>query len=245
MRYRIIIFLLSIIVGKSFSQNLVPNSSFEEYTSCPIKEDQLSYCKYWNNPILSNSSADYYNHCDSSTKRNSVPKNELGFQRAHSGQAYVGISTFDEQHRIFEEYIQAKLIHPMVKGHLYKLSMYVSLADTSQYYNDQIHFCFSDTNLIWRRMIQGYFALFCEEGAKVVNPNLFNDTINWQEVTTYYYAHGDEKYLTIGVFKNDVSKRKYKTILKNNHFNSKGKYKGAYYYIDDVSVEEVNKGSVR
>ncbi len=63
------------------------------------------------------------------------------------------------------------------------------------------------------------------------NPIIF-DTLNWKEIGGVFMANGGEKYLTIGNFRNDASTD---TLDKNL-----GIYAGAYYFIDDVSVEQIS-----
>ena len=85
--------------------NLVFNGSFEEYLSCPRKVDAvgiLTIVEGWYQPTLG--SADYFNVCG--TRECGVPKNKLGWQQPHSGDAYCGIYCSKNDYR---EYLQTRL----------------------------------------------------------------------------------------------------------------------------------------
>jgi hypothetical protein len=70
----------------------------------------------------------------------------------------------------------------------------------------------------------------------VENPvgNILMNQNYWVAIEGYYTAQGGEKYLTIGNFKNNFSTN---YMMQNNAtaFNY------SYYYIDDVSVVEVEE----
>ena len=73
----------------SAGQNLVPNGSFEEYTSCPELISSV-FLTGWTN--LHTTSADYFNACNLNGVAD-VPLNQFGYQYASDGQAYVGLAT--------------------------------------------------------------------------------------------------------------------------------------------------------
>ena len=64
------------------------------------------------------------------------------------------------------------------------------------------------------------------------NP-VITDTLNWIKVSGIYIAQGGEKYITIGNFFDNA--HTYEDTL-----NAQSQYIEAYYYIDDVSVLEIN-----
>jgi hypothetical protein len=72
----------------SYSQNLVPNGDFEQYSGCPTGYSQIDSALYWTVPTSVNST-DYYNACAISLSV-SVPLNGAGFQETHSGSGYGG-----------------------------------------------------------------------------------------------------------------------------------------------------------
>jgi OOP family OmpA-OmpF porin len=233
---KLVLILCCFIISTNLSsQNLVPNPSFEEHTSCPDNEDQLSFCKDWFNPTYT--SPDYYNKC-SKGKMSSVPCHFDGCRTPHSGDAYVGIINFDNRFFSYREYIGTKLLFPLKEGSIYIVSMFVSLSDSSQYYNNRFNFCFSNEKKLpelWKT--NAYDLLICNSGALVYNDSMRNDNINWHLIQTEYIAHGGEEYLMIGLFKDDLSKKEYNHAKKYNK-TKRGNLPYAYYYIDDVSVIE-------
>ena len=96
----ILFWMLSISDG--FSQNFVPNPSFEQYDTCPDGMTRINYAIPWTQP-LPVSTSDYYNTC--STELNLV----LILNEIHpkTGCAYGGIITSDISGR--HEYIEIKL----------------------------------------------------------------------------------------------------------------------------------------
>jgi len=70
-----------------FSQNLVLNGSFEQYSTCPNSTGQLPYCNNWQ---FSGASTDYYNNCAGGAFV-SVPQNLQGFQYSSHGNGYLGM----------------------------------------------------------------------------------------------------------------------------------------------------------
>src|SRR5687768_8248495 len=73
-----------------FSQNLVPNGSFEDTVSCPDNPGQVSRSVGWTNY---SGSVDYYNSC-ASAGFVSTPENIYGYQNPADGNAYIGIVTY-------------------------------------------------------------------------------------------------------------------------------------------------------
>ena len=80
----LIIWICMMSPGKA--QNLVPNPSFEEFTTCPttLGIGGPLQCTPW----FSYNSADYFNVCGGFNT--GVPNNAFGFQEARTGVAYVG-----------------------------------------------------------------------------------------------------------------------------------------------------------
>jgi hypothetical protein len=97
------------------AQNLVPNPSFEEYSTCPSLEGQVSLCIGWLNP--NQCSPDYFNGCANTTSMYSVPQYlQDGYLIAKSGNAYTSIFTYNHyDFNSSREYLQGKLIDSLQK----------------------------------------------------------------------------------------------------------------------------------
>ena len=80
------------IIAQSY--NLVPNYSFENYTTCPTTSNQLSYASSWINPTQWGT-PDYFNSCSSTFGVPSYCNCSLVFQYAKTGNAYCGIYGFN------------------------------------------------------------------------------------------------------------------------------------------------------
>lgn len=63
---RFLLIILIIVSKLSFSQNLVPNPSFETYTLCPNNFGQIANAIGWDY-IQAAQSSDYYNSCATGT----------------------------------------------------------------------------------------------------------------------------------------------------------------------------------
>ena len=95
----------SLLAQSEPKANLIYNSSFEEHSACPQKIEpygQMTEVDAWWQPT--GGSSDYYHPCGG--RQCQVPKNKLGYQYPHSGDAMVGIYTSKTDYR---EYIQTEL----------------------------------------------------------------------------------------------------------------------------------------
>lgn len=121
--------LLLFMVVYSFTylkaQNLVPNPSFEEYSSCPNTECGISLATGW---YSAGYTPDYYNSCASWP--NGVPQNSVGYQYPSSGTAYIGIAAWGF---VVREYITAQLTNPLEIGKKYFVNFKVSRIDRFVY----------------------------------------------------------------------------------------------------------------
>jgi gliding motility-associated-like protein len=239
-------YLLFFLYSLSFSaqENLVPNSSFEEYLTCPNIETPYHFidrATHWYMPTKGTS--DYFNSCSVDLTPNgelafSVPQNYAGYQQARTGFAYAGYysNASKEEENYAYEYISVKLIKPLEKGKLYILSYFVSLAEYTfdsayplQYQNHSAaHFSIDslafNTNNILQQIPQ-----------VVSDKNIFlADSVGWQNVQGYYIADGDEQYITIGCF------AKFSELEFNYVDEITGMNVIAYYFVDDVSLIETD-----
>lgn len=222
------------------NENLVYNGSFEEHIGCPDRIDALGIMRgvdAWWQPTTG--SSDYFNTCGG--KESGVPRNKMGNQTAHTGDAYCGIYCSQVAYR---EYLQTELREPLKAGCRYRISFFVSLADKSPHAVATIGALFtpdmiadaSSDILKHREIVEigggqtASIATFLEP--QVVNPlqNVLADTKGWTEITSVFTAKGGEHYLTIGNFAD------FNHSGATDMFNAAAVLQGAYYYIDDVSV---------
>src|ERR1700752_895106 len=98
----------SYISFNTTAQNLVPNSDFEQLNSNPKRGDFNITCSndWFTGHMMA---TDYYNRLPGNWKE--VPKNILGYQEPHSGNAYAGICIDRE----FIEYLEIQLLDTLVE----------------------------------------------------------------------------------------------------------------------------------
>lgn len=223
---RLLLIILISCLGLQFvqGQNLVINPSFENYHSCP--NDLLDSVIGWFNPSASGS-PDYYNSCSAVISQFSTPLNGYGFQVPKSGNGYAAIVI--EMGNSYYEYVETKLLTPLIKGKRYTASYNVSLADSCKYGVGILGAVFSTDTL--KEILADRFNVI----PQIENPegNYIIDKLNWTKIEGKFIASGGEQYMTIGVFERDT----------NSTFISVGNgYPYAYYYIDDVSVTQDTTG---
>ena len=240
MKNKIFILFFILSFGKnSKAQNLVPNPSFEIYTSCPDGNsywpNEVNLATPWYNPTKF--SPDYYDSCFASVSTVGVPYNFTGYQYAHTGHAYVGCCMYGSSsgYPSIREYVQVQLLDSLTQNRKYCVNFYVDLSLGNPppygYAITEIGLLFSNNAIIQTNYN------YLNYSAQVTSPvGIFiTDTANWIQISGTYTALGGEKFITIGNFKND-------SATDTLSYAAYGQQKGAYYYIDDVSITECTNG---
>ncbi|MCC7302444.1 MAG: gliding motility-associated C-terminal domain-containing protein [Bacteroidia bacterium] len=214
------IYLTNTVLAQS---NLVPNASFESYSTCPAGGPGL-YTEplFWFNPTAN--SPDYYHQCNNSlTGTAGVPCNWTGCQNARMGVAYSGCGFYYTTPN-GREYIEVKLTEPLKAGRRYCIEFWVSLAGRSIHALDRIGAYLSVDSVYSNDL----YVLPYQPQVENPQGNTISDTTNWVLVSGLFLASGGEKYLTIGNFYPDSL----------TQIDSVYPFPGiwSYYYIDDVSV---------
>ncbi len=117
-------------------QSLLPNSSFEEYDSCPTTLSQMSYSSGWEQ--LSNPTSDYCNTCGYVDITNTC----LPYPH---GNGVVGMITSKDYYAPnwnYQEYVATCLTSPLLAGNQYTISFFVTakVAATAPGCNTSINF---------------------------------------------------------------------------------------------------------
>ncbi len=224
----IFLLLYMVFMYMGHSQNLVINPSLEEFTTCPERLGNFDdNVVSWSTPT--DGSTDYFNAC---SKIMGTPENFKGRQPADFGAGYAGMYVYAPDH--YREYLQAELSDRLIKGKNYEVSFYVSLAERSDSAIKEFGVLFSKDKIAvntqkdlskkhWYEQTDNSYN-FMEIGYS----NFYADTKDWILVHTQFEAKGDEKYLTLGNFKNNARTRLFQT--------KKNAREGAYYYVDMISV---------
>jgi hypothetical protein len=207
----------------SAGQNLVPNPSFEIFSSCPTGAAELFKATPWYDPT--GATSDYYNACG--TGYSNVPNCSAGYQLARTGVAYAGffgLFTYGDNYR---EYIQVQLNSTLQSDSCYFVEFYCNLYNLSFYSINKIGAYLSNTAITTTVLP----SLVLNYTPQIISSTFLSDTLNWIHVSGYYQANGGEKYITIGNFEAD-------NPIDTIH-NPGGTHISAYYFVDDVSVAKV------
>jgi outer membrane protein OmpA-like peptidoglycan-associated protein len=211
------------------AQNLVPNPSFEELTSCPVDvsvdSTGIAKARHWFTTDKNNT-PDLFNECTGKGEHYAM----LGTQNtpAKSGKGYAGIWCFSER-------LEVRLKSPLVKNKTYRVQMYVyRAADSgeSRFLYPGFYFCFSRILIIKKNIDD---SLINKKVIGIVkNDTNESNHSKWELFSAYYTARGGENYFAFGGL--NTSKAIDKIYYEEYHHTIPYYY--PYYYIDDVSVEE-------
>jgi hypothetical protein len=226
----ITLLVLTFICVNTKSQNLVPNPSFKTYYNCSDQWQYITNAIYWKGM----ETPDYFNSCimPGTIFNTSIPKNYFGFQMPKSGSAYAGLITYYVSD--FREFIQAKLSQKLNINTTYCVNVNVALADTSLYAIKKLGVYLTTDTIIppYLATTTPPYYSFTYYNPQIESNMLLSDTANWTSISGSFLSLGNEGYITIGNFRDDLSTDT--TSVRNNT-----SYTASYYYIDDVSVEEV------
>jgi hypothetical protein len=197
------------------AQNLVPNPGFEQLNENPKKGDVTITCsKDWFTGYMM--ATDYYNKLPGLWKQ--VPKNILGYQEPHTGNAYAGICIDSK----FIEYLETKLLDTLAGGKEYLIEFYISRAEKSRSSIKEFGILFSDK----ADRVLDVNQIATEPSVEFRNPLGYRNKKGWTKVSGVYKAQGFEQYLILGYF---------------THKQPKYRKRYCHYYIDDLSITPIEK----
>lgn len=216
-----------------YSQNLVPNPSFESYSKCPDDFSQLHRTLYWIYPANHDGTPDYFNSCDN-TGYVSVPNNIFGNSGSYNGNGYAGFYTHFRrkgESGNYREYVQTFLNTEMVANKIYCVSFRVKRA------HHDAELPIVSTNNIGMYISVGspkipyginnfWPLIYYDYKPQIEEKKIINDSSSWTLVSGTYLAKGGENCITIGNFQWDIN-----TLITGNKDNS-----ASYYYIDSVNI---------
>ena len=260
-----ILFVVLILINSvsTDAQNLVPNPGFEEHNACqywvpgpsgfPIdityspSYDSFPTVLYWVTPLVNNT-PDYFNICDTTFYGHGIPNSFVGYQSAHSGNSHIGEFMYCHRHPIindYREYVEAKLIRPLIFGHEYHIHFYVNLAapHITMFYGrmisvDNIGAYISDTMVLDSI---GYANAFLTNPTTIHSmPGVFiTDTTYWTKIEGSYTAHGGEQWITLGHFNGAEPPKDTFLYTIGSITYPADSFTSCYMYIDDVCVMDI------
>lgn len=225
---------------------LVCNGDLETYV---LPDNQQHVANFESNNVCSwgtpgASTPDYFIANPNVDPRVQTTNNYTGSETPHSGNAYGGIYCFYSNQGQYREYIQHHLQTPLVAGQWYTLTFWVSLADYSGHTVNDLGAYISVTQP------QQQFPLVLTGPGNtpivpqvVMNSTTVVPTNGWVPISGTFQATAGMQWITIGSFQNDQTQQHplanpfptannpyYPNPPSNPHL-------GAYYYIDDISIE--------
>jgi len=235
-----ILFVFLVITSFSYpvySQNLVPNASFEEYVDFNSKKSTE-----WHK-VQETDTPDYFN-LNSNRPSNNIFDKYMGGTSAKSGDGFIGLFFYrlNPQRNIknVREYIQTGLSESLQKDSLYRVEFSLCLDAESNAAIRNLGICFNTEPLIDYSEYK-LFTLKPQIEFSLSSPDCRN---NWITFSTFYQAKGNEKYLVLGNFKNDRN-TSIQRLSQIKDQDNKEKWdlvngeKAAYYYIDDIIIEKI------
>jgi outer membrane protein OmpA-like peptidoglycan-associated protein len=239
----------------------VLNPSFEIYNKCPWLIGRFSSnVKDWSIPNLG--TTDFFSFCSETVGYN----NYNGFQNPKEGKTYAGFYLFSRDN--YREYIQGKLSKNLEAGKAYQIKFYISLADRSTHALNCISILMSEEILGFNNRAKPKenasvltnkktkyqnFKHISESYIKpkkytkkafqlydIESDSFYNNREEWVELSYQFIANGSETHFSIGNFKSNKNSD-VQEILKT----TKTKHQFSYYYIDNVSIEPVEKEELK
>ncbi len=230
-----ILIICSLPFGKGWgwavnAQNLVPNFSFEQYSTCPTTGDEVNLCTGWSKYCANMFSPDYYNSCSSSSAVG-VPQSSLIYQQDHRNcSAYIGLVTWSSAFATDREIVGIQLSQPLTIGQKYFLSFYTVMAgseDASFYYE-------SPSNNIGMKLSTVSYSTsnpaHIDNFAHLRSVSVISDTANWVRISGSIIADSAYNYLILGNFYDD-SNTDTTTLNCPSCINDY-----SYYLVDDVCI---------
>jgi OOP family OmpA-OmpF porin len=237
----LLILLLCLTFSPLYSQdvndkeNLVNNGELEGYVGKLKKLGKFYMVEDWDAYTVIK--PDYF-EAGNEEAEIGVPSNIYGYQDAHSGSHYAGITAFSYDPKIYRSYIFTQLREPLEKGKMYCVKFYVSLSENSK-------FGVADLSAYQTRKpnedIETKMNIYLDAQVKNNLQRVFKNTRSWELVCNVYTSLGKEDFLVIGNFVPDS-----KTVSENVPAPpglKEPQFQMAYYYIDDVSVVPIDNYS--
>jgi OOP family OmpA-OmpF porin len=221
--------LLSFTPTFIHGQNLVPNPSFESYTSCPgsfHKSPGQFQLPGWTSPTIG--TPDHFHVCSEGDA--DVPYNWAGVADAEEGNGYAGLFVWMNE-KNYREYLQSKMAEKLIKDSIYHIQFFYKLSSYSKYSIDRIGIFLSDSAFA----VKNDRPLSVKPTLAIVQDSaLTKETGMWEKASWWYKARGGEQFITIGNFWSNEE-----TGLYNIQFRPASEpmlAMASYYYLDNVQV---------
>ena len=236
-RVFLLCFIMFSILAKA-QVNLVLNPSFENLDSCGNNVIYADYAPNWKNITPYPCQSYVLSTCCTNTIYCGVPSYNGGsgpnsYQWPRTGNSFLALQVFSPPfpntlYRDFRYYTTGQLNSTLINGKSYCGKIYLNLDNVSPYSINQLGLYFDNGTIL-----TGTYT--CSNTINVIpqisnNPAInINDTLAWIKIQGSFVASGNEKYVTIGNFKNDSQTTGIATGFNTNYIS-------ALYNIDDISL---------
>ena len=198
--------LLSIILMlPAQAQNLVLDGSFEDTTTCGYWTQTTMYAllQQWAVEGADEVGGIYFNSCYNGFGHptyGGTPQNYIGYEPPHSGQGYACVITYLAPGGGGGGRCWAfgKLSQTLQAGKRYRVSLYVSLCDSSIYACHNFQVYFSDT--FATHMLPTGIALNITHPPEAAFHQSLKNKEGWTKLDTTFIAAGNEHYISLGNF---------------------------------------------
>ncbi len=223
----ILVAIFSTFIG--FGQNLIPNPSFELYSSLPNDLGQFALYDQWTNCSSSDSDPDYY-HSNASLLSD-LPVTSVAEVFPHSGNALMGFVAAGKNGSNYREYLSVKLLSPTIPGRKYNISFNITNGEVYEYSLSglgvsQLGVCLSNAQLIQTNNEPISATPFYESFQIMYDKS-------WEKVSFSFIANSSLEWLTLGVF-NDDSDLDIQFMDGNSTLADY-----AYYFVDNFSMKNI------
>jgi len=148
--------------------------------------------------------------------------------------SYVGIALYKESDS-YSEYIQGKLITPLIKGKKYCLRTSINFCSYSKYSVDRLAYYLSSSPVSVDFKNESKFS------PQIVFSNLPTENKHFTTLCNYFAADGGEQFITVGRFAGpeNMDPKLRKDYLKGLF----GLEKASYYVVDNIELFEIQDTS--
>ena len=173
-------------------ENLVKNAELEAYSGKLKKLGKFYMVEDWDSYTIIK--PDYF-EVGNEEPEIGIPSNVYGYQDAHSGSHYAGITAFSYDPKIFRSYLYTELNEPLEKGKMYCVKFYVSLAENSKFAVANLGAYLSKKPAPDAEDKENFYV---EASVKNNLQRPLKNTRSWELVCNVFTSLGKEKYLVIG-----------------------------------------------
>jgi hypothetical protein len=237
---RLVLFGLLLHTYRALGQSLISNGSFERVHDCPRSVGDIEYAQGWRNGGLT---PDLLSTCTGTGDNGlHVPHTYVGTQTPLDGGCYAGLVLFSQEENSslkeafhIEESIWTGLATPLVPGHMYRLTLWVALADSSQFFTPYL------TAVLGATPFDKLAA--SSQGQGVLLPlRTAVTSAGWQQVVATFQASAAWQYLSLGLSRSLFDLRKYKQAVEHNRRRPRrvGSEQDCYYFLDNITLVKVN-----